>query len=351
MTQRTLRVALDERRNSLNALRLFLALLVIVSHAPLAGGFGDPPVIGGLELGGWAVGGFFVISGWLITGSRMRLDMAQFLWRRVLRIYPAFLVALAAVAVVFAPLAVLIGTGVYRPRAAAEYVYTNATLYITHPTIPGSLGDAPYTSHWNLSLWTLQWEFLCYLAIGVLLSFRWVRRRPWVVLAAFVVIAVPFAATQLAGMSLGPGYSQGSRLASSFLVGAIAYFYADRIPATRPWAIGAVAILVIITALGGMRGFGAIPLGFLVLWLGAVLPLEKVGRTNDISYGVYIYAFPVSLLLAVIGAPSLGLVAFTLLSIALVLPFAALSWFVVERPALRLKSMVKKAHQPAHAAQ
>jgi peptidoglycan/LPS O-acetylase OafA/YrhL len=51
------------------------------------------------------------------------------------------------------------------------------------------------------------------------------------------------------------------------------------------------------------------------------------------------------------GAPSLGLVAYTALSIALVLPFAALSWFVIERPALRWKSMVPGARRrPAHAA-
>ena len=59
---------IDNRRNSLNALRLVLAALVIVSHAPRALG-GQSYAFGDLELGGWAVAGFFGISGWLVTES------------------------------------------------------------------------------------------------------------------------------------------------------------------------------------------------------------------------------------------------------------------------------------------
>src|SRR3954468_7575058 len=70
------------RRNSLNALRLALAVLVIVSHAWPLGRFGNDPRLGALTLGEVAVAGFFAISGWLITQSRLSGGLAGYAWRR-----------------------------------------------------------------------------------------------------------------------------------------------------------------------------------------------------------------------------------------------------------------------------
>jgi peptidoglycan/LPS O-acetylase OafA/YrhL len=74
-----------------------------------------------------------------------------------------------------------------------------------------------------------------------------------------------------------------------------------------------------------------------LLWLGAHLPLQRVGAENDYSYGVYIYAFPVTVLLVVWHANSLPYLLFTLVAIALTIPFAVISWHVIEKRALALK--------------
>ena len=338
MTGQTLDTVLDPRYNSLNALRLFLALLVIVSHAPLVAGLGTPVMVGDVQLGDWAVAGFFVISGWLITGSRLHLDLVAFLWRRALRIYPAFWVALVVTALMFAPLAVMVGGGEYRPAQALGFVFRNATLNIGQPSIPGTLQGADYSTHWNLSLWTLRWEFLCYLGIAALLTLGWARSRRWVVLVAFLVVSVPYAYTVVQDLPATLGFAQASRLGGSFLAGAVAYRYRDKIPANAWMAMLAVLALVALYLLEMVRGLGAVPLAYLTLWLGGVLPLQQLGRTNDVSYGVYIYAFPIQLLLAMVGVPDLGLVAYTLLCMVAVLPLAWASWLLVERPALQFKA-------------
>src|SRR5688572_10368973 len=96
----------DEGRNSLNALRLILAALVIVSHSWWLGGYGAEPHPGGMKLGTWAVIGFFGISGYLITRSRVHSRSAVSYCRaRFLRIFPGLAVCVAAVAFVMAPLA------------------------------------------------------------------------------------------------------------------------------------------------------------------------------------------------------------------------------------------------------
>ena len=60
-------------------------------------------------------------------------------------------------------------------------------------------------------------------------------------------------------------------------------------------------------------------------------------RHNDISYGVYIYAFPVQILLVIFGSESLGWVLNAIITFAITVGLAWLSWLYVEKPALALK--------------
>jgi peptidoglycan/LPS O-acetylase OafA/YrhL len=89
----------------------------------------------------------------------------------------------------------------------------------------------------------------------------------------------------------------------------------------------------------GVPGFGiqlAAPLvAYVVLWLGAVLPMPDLLRRHDVSYGIYIYAFPVQQLLAMAGAHHLGLVAYDLLAAVATVPLAVASWLLLERPIMR----------------
>lgn len=168
----TIGTELNTRRNSLNALRLVLAVSVIVSHTWPIGGYGDDPGFGDQDLGDWAVAGFFAISGYLITMSRVKpAPLIDFFWRRVMRIYPAFIVCLLMVAFVFAPLAAsLPGGGTYSPTEGAGYVLRNSALYISQFGIPGTLPDANFPESWNGALWTLFYEFMCYIGIGLLVT-------------------------------------------------------------------------------------------------------------------------------------------------------------------------------------
>ena len=104
----SLSVALGGHHNSLGFLRLVLACLVIFDHAFPLGGFG-PDILysvtrGQASLGSIAVAGFFAISGYLIAKSGMSADVIQFMWRRFLRIFPAYWVVLLLTALIVAPL-------------------------------------------------------------------------------------------------------------------------------------------------------------------------------------------------------------------------------------------------------
>jgi peptidoglycan/LPS O-acetylase OafA/YrhL len=335
----TLAAAFDPRHNSLNALRLALATLVIVSHAWPIGGFGEDPRVGDLSLGGWAVAGFFAISGFLITASRLRSSFSGYLWRRMLRIFPGLWVCLLVTVILFVPLAALVegGGDHVGPSSLLRYLAANGVLESGGQNIGGTLDSVPFPAAWNGSLWTLWFEFGCYLVLGGLLVFSRLRERPSALVGLFGVCALMNVAQAEFGLELPFRVAWAADLGSYFFAGAVLCVYAERIPASRSLVAMSTAVLAAAAVTDNVQAVGALPLAFLLIWLGSVLPLQAVGRRNDISYGVYIYAFPTQQLLVLAGAQALGVLPFTALCILFTLPLAALSWYLVEEPAMRLK--------------
>jgi peptidoglycan/LPS O-acetylase OafA/YrhL len=331
----TLRDRLDTRDNALNFLRLILAGLVIVSHTWPLGGFGDDPHLGDMSLGAFSVAGFFVISGYLIAGSRMRLSLGQFALRRGLRILPGFWVCLVVVAFVFAPLTAL-GTGTpFDLTRAASFVWLNATTVMSQWAIGGELGSAPYPAAWDGSLWTLQYELLCYALTGLALCWGWARRHvTWTTVAALVILTAVNVALTQAGLARGT-LVDFVRLAVYFAAGSLLWSLRDKIRVNRWWVAAAALVLVAFMAAGVAHEVGALPLAYLMLTFGAWCPLQW-GVDRDLSYGVYVYAFPVQQVLALAGVQRFGPTVFIACAVALVLPLSWLSWTLVERPSLRL---------------
>ena len=330
--------------NALNFLRLVFAALVVVNHSGPVLGL-DDRVIAGDTIGGWAVAGFFAISGYLITSSRDRLTLAAFLWRRCLRIYPAFWVCLSLVAFGFAPLSARLTGDSWSAVGAVSYVFSNATLLVRQSGVPDTLSHTAYPTMWNLSLWTLAYEFGCYLLTALV---RW-RRTP---LLGNLGVALLFAAATALSQ---PGVKArvpievfwAGKLGAFFFAGALLFTLRDRIALLHGGAVFALASFTALIPLHLASRLGALPLAYLVLWVGVTLPI-RWGSVNDISYGVYIYGFPVQQL-ASSSLPSLtSEIALTVMTLGIVAPLAWGSWLVVERPAMRLKSSVSRHQRIVH---
>lgn len=323
---------LSSRNNALNFVRLLLAAAVIVSHSGVLGGFQPIANTKYGPIGGYAVYGFFAISGYLIAGSRMRLGLTHYLWHRIIRIMPAFWVCLLITAMVFAPIAAALEHEHWSPVSALGYVGRNIALLMTQGGIADTLQSAPNPITWNGSLWTLFWEFCCYLGAAALLSIPFARRRPVPVLAGLLALAGVV-------LAVAPARLDFLRLGSFFLAGMLIYFLRDRLP-VRAW-IAAVCVVIFgaFYVLGIAPFFGQLPFAYLMFWLGATLP-TRIGSRNDISYGVYIYAWPVQQLVTILGGHALGHAGHAVVSFIIVAGLAWLSWKCIEKPALRTKDLV-----------
>lgn len=345
---RKLGEAFDPRHNSLNALRLALAVMVLVSHAWGIGYFGNEGVLHGTTFGTVAVYGFFGISGFLIAASAEHNRAGRYLWQRFLRIIPAFWVTLILTAFGFSLIGWLLeGHGAHGFNRGTDsptsFVWRNWLLRIVQDTIHG---DA-----WNGSLWTLFYEGLCYLGILALALVGALRRPVWLLVVAVAAWATQIVITASPGDKADFNVYHGwvwmniLKFAAIFLVGAVLWAYRDRIPDSGWLALGCTVLFAASLALPGAmpafnftaNGLGAPLVGYPLLWLGCHLPFQRVGVRNDYSYGTYLYAFPMTKLLAVAGAASLGYIPFTLLALACTAVCAVASWWGVERWALKLK--------------
>lgn len=336
----------DPRRNALNAIRLALAVAVILCHSyPLTGRevpFGAASQL----LGSGGVDGFFALSGFLITASWLRNPhVYEYVIARALRILPGFYVCLVVTAFVIAPIGVAIQGGpvakLLFSTAPIEYVLYNSAVATLKVDVGGTPQGVPYPGTWNSSLWTLVFELLCYLAVAILGVIGLANRR-WVspailVLAAFSAALLP--PFTIEGQMSANLASVVARFAVMFAAGALLYQFKDVIPAR--WSLVVASVVVVLAAvnlLPDYRVVAALPLAYAVIVFGALIKNPRFTLRTDLSYGVYIYGFPVQQLLIICGLASMDPVVFAILATIATLPVAALSWFGVEKHAMSLKS-------------
>ncbi len=352
--------ALGGHRNSLGLIRLVLASLVIFDHAFPLGGFGDDPGLaqshGQASLGSLAVGGFFAISGYLITKSGMSADVLQYAWRRVLRIFPAFWAVLLLTALVIGPMLWLAtghSFGTYfslSPQNPFHYLASNWKLNIGTYGIYDLLATTtPYglqvgSSVFNGSIWTLLYEWNCYVLIGVGVAFGIFSRAKILVpiitvlllLVQLMSITNPGAPGAIAPYLADP---HSVSLTFTFMLGATMAVYSRKIVYSN--ALGVLSGLVVLASLryGGFLTIGTIAGAYFVMYLAARLPrrLQWIGAKNDYSYGVYIYGFLVQQLTAHLGWYKLGYLPYVLIALIFTYGLAWLSWHGVEKRAMALK--------------
>ncbi len=348
------------RANALGFLRLCLALAVLVGHSwPLGAGRATPGLGfsgGQADLGALAVGGFFVLSGFLVTASAARLGFVRFAWHRCLRIFPGLWVCLLATAL-------LAGFFATFPDALA-FAWHNALGQPRQWGIGTLFSDNPYGrltgggSVVNGSLWSLPFELFWYAVFTALTACGVIRRSPRLILlltaGAYAVLvsdflhqlpATPHTVPQPRG-AFGPVPLFGSLdtqtivyLGFLFLLGSSAQLYRHRIPIHPALGVAAVLVLLATLRFGAFHVLGYPAFAYVLLWAACALPpwSHRIGRVRDYSYGIYIYAFPTQQVMASLGVHHWGLPAYIAASAAATTVLAAASWHLVERPALRLR--------------
>ena len=332
--------------NSLNIVRLGLAVLVIYAHAFYIVGAGTGPNVHGENLGGFAVFGFFAVSGYLVTHSRITRPLGVYLVHRLARLLPAFWVCLLVMVGLFGPVGYLLERGTLDGYLTSvtnplNYVFSNMFLRVSAYDIAGTPSSVPFPGVWNGSIWTLYYEFVCYMILAGYVSVRLVRRYAWQsMLLLWVGLSLAYALWPH-GLDVlaGGNHELGTllKLSAVFMGGALLRLLPWRIRYRPLPALAAAVCWTAIVWFGGSAGpqFGAPLLAYVLLTVGLYLPRVNWLQKHDFSYGVYIFAFPVQQLIVMLGVGSANVWIHSATALALTAPLAIASWFLVERPVMR----------------
>jgi len=333
------------RDNNLNLLRFCAASLVVFSHSyPLSGHLAAEPLAKAtriFDFASIAVIVFFAISGYLVARSLDRSrNLATFARARALRILPAYVAATFYAAFVIGPWATALPIAEYLadPRT---WIYVRETLlFVGIDRLPGVFADNPYPLAINGSLWTLWLEVFCYAALAIA-GVLGALRRPWLALALAVALFAlgEYSPAVVAWMPRGDAFL-GPRLGGTFVAGALAYAWRDRIPLS-PWiALAAlmVGVALLDTRIEVYTLYGAVVYATLVLAYHPALDVPAFRRLGDYSYGIYVYAYPTQQAIASALGPMPPLLLFGL-AFPAIFALAFASWHAIERPALQFKRL------------
>jgi peptidoglycan/LPS O-acetylase OafA/YrhL len=283
---------------------------------------------------------FFALSGFLVAGSLTRTpQLTKFLGLRALRIYPALIADTLLAAFLLGPALTTLPLSDYF-RAHDLHHYMLNCLGIIHYNLPGVFASNPSPYVINRQLWTVPYELQCYIVLSFL-AFLGVFQRRYVILSLSILFQLSIFVWAVISehghfnLSLGP--VRGSALVMVFLAGVTLYALREKVILNFWLFIAAIGVTVVGFSVPLGEYFISYPVAYMTVYLGFQNPranfLHKLG---DLSYGIYLYGFPLQQVVASVSWARHWYISFPL-SLALSIIVAAISWNVVEKPALTLK--------------
>ena len=331
-----------DRKNNFGALRLLFANLVVYYHAYFLID-GDArrdllyKVSGAMPTGALAVCGFFLISGYLVVKSYTTSNSVKdYLVKRFLRIWPGYAVAFLISILVVAPLG-----GV---KLADIDVLRNVSCFMKfQPPCVDRVFYGLSVEKINGSMWTISYEVRCYLLIILLGACGLLHdRRKFLILTICLGLAA-FAPQniKLPFPSVFGVFGADVLLIGLFCAGGVFYLYRDLIAFRLRYAVIALPLWLALqlsqtTAQVALMTAGAYILFYVATRRGDNF-MSRFTEKTDLSYGIYLYSFPIQQLILWYDR-DIGMYKLAGISLVLAWILGAFSWYVVERPVLRLKS-------------
>lgn len=361
-------------QNNFHLIRFTAATLVLFGHCyPLSGRGNDLLTVisqGIFPTAHMGVCIFFIVSGYLVSQSlhntafykvkkevenesqiKQNLSIViNFLWKRIIRIFPALIVILLLTVFVLGPLATTIPINEYLQSSGTYRYLKLIKLYpFVDNILPGVFENLPEKGI-NGSLWTLPYEVTMYLALGVLQFLGFFSNRK-LILAIFIC-TLPFALFFISKSnpeSLIPvihlSFVQTLEFGIFFIVGTLLFLFDNKIPYRVELFLLMIFLwfglgLLHITTPFMVKIISFFALPYMVLFLAKNKgKLNDFSKLGDFSYGIYLYSFPIQQMMVYIYGTNISIIKLFLLSMLIVLPLSILSWFLVEKPAMKFKSL------------
>lgn len=325
-----------EKKDNFNFIRLCLALSILFVHAAGISNSNELSFIFKYLNGDIVVKCFFVISGYLVALSFRRSDVTEFFIKRARRILPGYFMVVAIMLFLGFLLTRLTKMDFILNQGTWSYFLFNSIfLGFMHPSLPGVFESNPITAM-DGSLWTIKSELILYLITPLFVARTGRRVIPFLIAycvsIAWVYWFSVFHITPL------------SRTLSLQFVGMASYYFLGAFIAINRLGEKTIFFALVLSSLlwfftdGSAIRIIVEPFLITSAVLFCCLYIPNVGFTIgsvDISYGVYLYNFPVVQVLISLGLfrthPYMALLVSVFVSCAI----AYISWVFVEHQFLK----------------
>lgn len=329
---------MDNHKNNFNFLRLSGALLVIFSHSFDITGKEDIEPVKNLLRGQTAASGigltiFFFISGYFITKSAyVTKNALQFIQKRFFRIYPALLLTVLLTVFVIGPIFTRFTLSQYFTTTDTwKYLYTATGIRIRH-VLPGVFTEQSFFINGvNASLWTISLEIMLYISI-IFFYILHISKRGMALIAGSVIIICTVLTS--ANIITDFFYIKYINLSGIFFLGS--FFYSSSLNKKQELLLLLLTITIYILLLSFEMNAGFLfflIIGIVTYFLGNSNTL-KIYLNNDISYGTYLFAFPIQQAIFRMTNFNTSIILLLIFSLSIIIPAAFLSWLFIEKPCI-----------------
>ncbi len=343
----TLQTLLRKENNNLDIFRLIAACMVTYGHdyaiVPASGSIDIVYRMLGFDYSGsLAVKIFFFLSGLVVTNSLLtKNDPAAFAMARFFRIWPALTATVVLTVLILGPLGTSLPLGEYfGTRDTWSYISSNLAMRIQF-NLPGVFTGSHYPGVLNGSFWTIPYEVAAYLILLALSMLRLLRSKI-VVIALFILITTdPLLGNKILFTWLSANH-EIDLLAPCFAFGAILAVYKDHFVIDGNLTLGSWIMFYLFRHHTVNFYFFYFALFLSILYLSRLNMLLKVKPRSDISYGIYLWGFPVQQTIAWIY-PGQSVPVNQAASILIAILFGLMSWHLLEKHCIDLgRQMIQK---------
>jgi peptidoglycan/LPS O-acetylase OafA/YrhL len=269
-----------------------------------------------------------------------RQHLVNFLWARILRIFPAYLFCLVLCAYLLGAIYTTTRLPKYLGNhALPHYVIQNLKLQTSMVwTLPGVFEGNPKTATVNGAIWTLPGEFRMYLWVALtgllgVLSRRWLCTLLIATLAGLGIVYPEREMLMIPTVYLG--------LAGMFGLGVFCYVHRQHIPVGWPYAALAALLAYLLHDTPLSPFVFGLALAQFAFAFAYCTPWYGFNRLGDYSYGIYLWGFPMQQVVAH-QFPALSPNCNAGCAFPLAWAMAFISWHIVEKPALSLKNLPER---------
>lgn len=326
--------------NNFDFIRFMASVLVIESHSTQLTGIGISYVkllTKSVSLGNLCVDVFFMVSGYLILASYLRISNTRnYLIARALRIYPGLIIAVLITSLVIVPFII--------PTTLEDYYKDHSTwLYLLNAIMPLSEMISNingfntgthniYSPVVNGALWTIGWEIKCYFLIIILSLVQLLRHRLVILISTIALLLLYNFYYNI----------DAFRFYSLFMTGMCFYLFRDKIAFNNKLlTILSVSSLIISCYFGVIFDVIFAISGGYLLFSFAFNPkvkLNNFGKYGDFSYGIYLYGFFIQQILIILNNGKMDNVLNFILALPIAILCGILSYYLIEKPCIRLKT-------------